>query len=232
MTSSRQRYGVLPQMGKTLVVIVAIFAGSLLRAADRPVILAFGDSLTQGYGLHQEDGFVAQLGVWLDANGSGVTLINGGVSGDTTAGGAARIDWSLTDDVDGIIVELGGNDLLRGIDPAVSRANLDKILQAATARKVEVLLVGLVATRNNGPEYKAAFDAMYPALAEKYGTVFAPDFFVGMLEPDGSVNRDTIRALMQNDGIHPNADGVTRVVEGLGPYVEQLIARVKQSASG
>lgn len=226
MTRISFGYGLCARINKAMLTIVFIFAAIAAAAQDRPVIVAFGDSLTHGYGLPSEQGFVPQLGKWLGAQGRTAKLVNAGVSGDTTAGGAARIDWTLTDDVDAIIVELGGNDMLRGIDPAVSRANLDRILQTAQARGVEVLLVGLVATRNNGPEFKAAFDAMYPELAEQYGTLYAQDFFMGFLEPDGTVDRDKVRSLMQFDGIHPNAEGVKLIVEGLGPYVLELLDRL------
>ncbi len=188
--------------------------------AEPLVIAALGDSLTQGYGLVHEDGFVPQLGDWLTAQGQDVRLINAGVSGDTTAGGAARVDWTLTPDVDGMIVALGGNDLLRGIDPAVSRENLEKILTAAETTGVDVLLVGIQAPSNYGPEYKAAFDAIYPELAQSYGTVYAESFFAGL-----QVNGDPGAAnqFMQSDGLHPNAEGVAKIVEGIGPYVLRLI---------
>lgn len=228
------RYGFFGRVNKaasTFVLIFLLFAGQATTArAESVTIVAFGDSLTQGYGLRGPDGFVPQLAEWLKDNGrksGAVRLINAGVSGDTTAGGAARIDWTLTDDVDGMILALGGNDLLRGIDPAVSRANLEKILQSAKARDVPVLLVGLVATRNNGPDFRTAFDRMYPELSTKYETLFARDFFVGLLQPDGTVDRGAVRARMQLDGIHPNKDGVRDIVQGLGPDVLDLIDRAR-----
>lgn len=192
-------------------------------AAEEVVIAALGDSLTQGYGLVEAEGFVPQLQGWLEDQGAEVQLINAGVSGDTTAGGLSRAAWTLTPEVDAMIVALGGNDLLRGIDPGVSRSNLDGILQAAQAAEVEVLLVGMQAPGNYGPEFKAAFDAMYPELAETYGAVYAPSFFEGL----GAASEDPAAAapFMQPDGIHPSAQGVERIVEGLGPYVLDLIAR-------
>ncbi|MGZ2256122.1 arylesterase [Roseobacter sp. A03A-229] len=192
-------------------------------AAEDVVIAALGDSLTQGYGLIEAEGFVPQLQGWLEDQGAEVQLINAGVSGDTTAGGLSRAAWTLTPEVDAMIVALGGNDLLRGIDPGVSRSNLDGILQAAEAAEVEVLLVGMQAPGNYGPEFKAAFDAMYPELAETYGAVYAPSFFEGL----GAAAEDPAAAapFMQPDGIHPSAQGVERIVEGLGPYVMDLIAR-------
>ena len=224
------RYGFARVISKAIASFVLIFVlliGQSSLARAQPVtIVAFGDSLTQGYGLKASDGFVPQLADWLKENSrhaGAVRLINAGVSGDTTAGGAARIDWTLTDDVDGLIVALGGNDLLRGIDPAVSRTNLERILQAAKAREVPVLLVGLVATRNMGPEYKQAFDQMYPELSAQFGTLYARDFFIGLLSKDGTVDRDAVRARMQLDGIHPNQEGVRDIVVGLGPDVLDLI---------
>ena len=188
-------------------------------------ILALGDSLTQGYGLPQEDGFVPQLQAWLRAQGHEVTVVNGGVSGDTTRGGLSRVDWSLTDDVDAMLVTLGGNDVLRGLDPAESRKNLKGILAAGQDKGVEMLVIGLTASGNYGPDYKAAFDAMYPDLAEEYDALYEPSFFTGLMGDSG----DPSAALqyMQADGIHPKAEGVARIVAQVGPRVEELIARTQ-----
>jgi acyl-CoA thioesterase-1 len=149
-------------------------------------------------------------------------VINAGVSGDTTAGGLSRVAWTLTPDVDAMIVNLGGNDLLRGLDPALSRANLDGILSAAADAGVEVLLVGLDAPSNYGPEYEAAFEGIYPDLAQEYEAALYENFF----EPlNAGADLDAARALyMQADGIHPNADGVDKIVEGIGPAVLELIS--------
>ncbi len=192
--------------------------------ADPLTLVALGDSLTAGYGLPQDDGFVPQLQAWLTAQGQDVVVVNAGVSGDTTAGGLARLDWSLTPEVDAMIVTLGGNDLLRGIDPAASRANLDKILQGAQARQLPVLLVAMSAPGNYGPEYKRAFDAIYPDLAAQYGALLAPGFFAPLQE-EGSDPASLARYL-QPDGLHPNRDGVARIVEGLGPQVLNLLGTV------
>ncbi|KZY30369.1 arylesterase, partial [Roseovarius sp. HI0049] len=173
--------------------------------------------------LAEADGFVPQLQGWLDVQGAEVELVNGGVSGDTTAGGASRVEWSLTPEVDAMIVALGGNDLLRGIDPGVSRGNLDKILQVAEAQEVPVLLVGMDAPGNYGAEYEAAFDAMYPELAEDYGTLYFESFFKGLGETDPS----KARQYFQSDGIHPNAEGVALIVEAMGPKVLELIGEVE-----
>ena len=210
-------YGAALVRGKALAAL--LFLATPAVAAEEVTVLALGDSLTQGYGLPQDEGFVPQLQGWLDERDAGARLINGGVSGDTTAGGAARVDWSLTDEVDAMIVALGGNDLLRGIDPEVAKANLTRILEAAQVKGVEVLLVGMQAPGNYGPEYKEAFDAIYPALAEAYGTLYFESFFKGLGETDPGRARE----FFQPDGIHPNAGGVARIVEALGPAVMELV---------
>ena len=186
-------------------------------------IAALGDSLTQGFGLPPADGFVPQLQAWLDEQGVEAQLINAGVSGDTTQGGLSRIDWTLTPEVDAVIVALGGNDLLRGIQPEVSRANIEGILAAAERAKVDVLLVGMQAPGNYGPEYKAAFDGLYPDLAAQYETLFLDSFFAGL----GTQDPAQLGPFLQSDGVHPNADGVARIVEGFGPYVLELVDRAQ-----
>ena len=196
-----------------------------LGAAEEVVIAALGDSLTQGFGLVQEQGFVPQLQNWLDAQDVDARVINAGVSGDTTAGGLSRVAWTLTPEVDAMIVALGGNDLLRGIDPAESRRNITGILQAAAAQNVEVLLVGMQAPGNFGPDFKAEFDVIYPELAAEYGVLYAEDFFEGLSVVAG--DPASVRALMQPDGIHPNAVGVARIVDALGPDVAELVHSVK-----
>lgn len=195
----------------------------MMTAAETVTIAALGDSLTQGYGLVDGDGFVPQLQRWLDDQGADAVVLNAGVSGDTTAGGLARVGWTLTPEVDAMIVTLGGNDLLRGIAPEVARANIEGVLQAAAAAEVEVLLVGMTAPGNYGPEYKTAFDSLYPDLAAEYGTLFQDSFFAGLPGEDLSA----VAEFMQGDGIHPNAKGVTKVVEGFGPKVLELIERVR-----
>lgn len=199
-----------------------IFAGAAAHA-ETVTIAALGDSLTEGYGLVATDGFVPQLQDWLQANGVDVTVINAGVSGDTTAGGLSRVAWTLTPDVDAMIVALGGNDFLRGIDPATSRANLRGILAAAQAQGVPVLLVGLEATGNYGAEFKADFDNMYPDLSAEFGVELFPSFFQGIMEAGGEV-----RGLyFQADGIHPNAEGVKLEVAAIGPAVLDLIEKIE-----
>ncbi|SDJ15586.1 acyl-CoA thioesterase-1 [Lutimaribacter saemankumensis] len=214
-------YGVAALIGKLLIATPAL-AGA--HSTTGPVIVAMGDSLTQGYGLLEDDGFVPQLRGWLAANGvDEFRVINAGVSGDTTAGGLSRAAWTLTPDVDGMIVALGGNDLLRGIDPAVTRSNIDGILAEAQKAGVAVLLVGMQAPGNYGPEFKRDFEAIWPDMAAKYDTLLVESFFVGLGE---SADPAQMRDLFQPDGIHPNAEGVRRIVEGLGPHVLELIERV------
>lgn len=206
----------------------AVLAVSSSVAAEPVTIVALGDSLTAGYGLaDQSQGFVPVLEGWLKAKGHDVAVQNAGVSGDTTAGGLARVGWALGPETDALIVTLGGNDLLRGIDPAASKANLDGILKAAAARKLPVLLVAMKAPGNFGPEYKAAFDGMYGALSAEYGTLLADDFFGG-LRAAGADPSDpaSMAAFMQADGLHPNPEGVRLIVEGLAPTVEDLLTRV------
>ena len=204
------------------LVLLAALCGPVLAA--KLSIVALGDSLTAGYGLAPEDGFVPQLKAWLAAHGADVAIANAGVSGDTTAGGAARLDWTLAGGADVMILNLGGNDLLRGLDPAGSQANLDQILAAAQQRNLPVLLVGLKSSGNFGPDYKRAFDAIYPMLATKYRTLLFPDYFAP-LKKDSS-DPAALTAWLQPDGIHPNAQGVAKVVEAIGPIVLQLLTQV------
>ena len=210
-------------MRKSIISIATIFF-AFPAIADPIQVVAFGDSLTQGYGLQVKDGFVPQLRAWADAQGLEVALSNAGVSGDTTAGGLSRVAWTLTPDVEAMIVTLGGNDVLRGIDPAVSRANLHGILSEAKAADVTVLLIGMKAPGNFGLDYKAEFDSMYPELAEEFNAVFLDSFFAGL----GDAINDPVALgpYMQGDAIHPNADGVALIVQGVGPKLAELLERV------
>ena len=215
---------------RKVLICFAFILGSAARA-EEVVIAALGDSLTQGYGLPAEEGFVPQLQGWLDAEGVEAKILNAGVSGDTTAGGLARVDWTLTPEVDAMIVTLGGNDMLRGLDPAQARGNIDGILAAAEKAEVEVLLVGMSAPGNYGAGYKADFEGLYPDLAEAYGTLFYPDFFTGLLAEEknaASARSETVQRYLQGDGIHPNAEGVALIVEDIGPAVAELAARAAE----
>lgn len=215
-------YGRAGRFGKALALVFTLTGAAQAEQVD---ILALGDSLTQGYGLMDHEGFVPQLRDWLETRGHAVRVVNGGVSGDTTAGGLARVEWSLTPEIDAMIVALGGNDLLRGIAPEVARDNLDGILQVAETQGIEVLLVGMQAPGNYGPDYKAAFDAIYPELAERHDALYAPSFLEGIMTEGEDIS--AAGDFMQSDGIHPNGAGVARIVEALGPHVEALIDRVE-----
>lgn len=190
----------------------------LLGAAPAPTrLLVLGDSLASGYGLPHDQGFEAQLGAALKTRGYNVKIVDGAVSGDTTAGGLARLDWVLGDGADAAIVELGGNNGLRGIDPATMKANLSAILDKLAARRVPVLLAGMYAPPNMGPEYEKKFRAVFDALGKRPGVVYEPFFMGGVAERP---------SLIQADGLHPNATGVKKEVALILPYVEKLLAMV------
>jgi acyl-CoA thioesterase-1 len=223
-------YGTFGRLRNQAFVSLLTLALLALPAGAAPLkLIAFGDSLTQGHGLAPDRGFVAQLQGWLRAHGHDVTVENAGVSGDTTAGGAARIGWTLAGGGDAIIVELGGNDMLRGIDPATTRANLNAILKAVHAKGLPILLIGIPAPPNYGPEYEKQFDAIYPALATEYHAALVPDFFAPLRK--GESRNQAMEKYMQPDGIHPNAAGVKRIVNALGPKVAALLGRVARPAT-
>jgi len=185
----------------------------------RPVkIVALGDSLTAGLGLPANAAFPARLERALAQKGIAAEVVNAGVSGDTTADGLARLDWSVPDDADAVILELGANDALRGLDPAQTRANLDAILKWLTARTLPVLLAGMRAPPNMGAEYTKAFDAIYPDLAAAHGTILYPFFLEGVAAD---------RALNQGDGLHPTAAGVDVIVARILPQAEELVRRAR-----
>lgn len=177
-------------------------------------MLAFGDSLTAGYGLVESDGFSRQLEARLHAQGVAVKVRNAGVSGDTTAGGRARLGWTLAEPADLVILSLGANDALRGIEPTVTRANLAAMLGELEKRRVKVLLAGMLAPRNLGEDYTRRFDAIFPDLASTHGVPLYPFFL------DGVARRPELN---QADGIHPNAAGVARIVDGILPHVLALL---------
>ncbi|HVZ00405.1 MAG TPA: arylesterase [Dongiaceae bacterium] len=195
-----------------------ILAVSGAAAADTK-ILALGDSLTAGYGLKQGEGFADQLQTAFRKMGRPVTVINGGVSGDTSAGGLARIDWALGDQPQVVIVELGANDMLRGVSPDSIRANLAAIIAKAKAAGAKVLLCGMKAQRNLGPDYVAQFDAIYPDLAKQEGVTLYPFFMDGIIQPDGTADR----ALLQGDGLHPTEAGAALIVQRILPVLLPLL---------
>jgi acyl-CoA thioesterase-1 len=194
-------------------------------AAEKPLtIVAFGDSLTAGYLLGPGEGFVPQLQKALRAKGhNNVVIADAGVSGDTSSGGLARLDWGVGPGTSAVILELGANDALRGVDPELTRANLEEILSRLQKRNIPVLLAGMLAPPNMGADYGKAFDAIYPQLAAKYGAVFYPFFLDGVAAE---------KKLTLDDGMHPNAEGVAIMVKRILPKVEALIAKTSATAQG
>jgi acyl-CoA thioesterase-1 len=201
----------LVNLGLALLAVACIAAPAV--ATTR--ILAFGDSLTAGFGLPSlEESFPARLQAWLKDHGLDAEVTNAGVSGDTSAGGLARLDWSLAEPADAVLVELGANDALRGVDPKETEKNLDEILTRLNQRHVKVLLLGMEAPANWGADYQAAFRAIFPDLAGQHHVLLYPFFLDGVaLDPE----------LNQPDGLHPNARGVDVIVDRVGPYVLRLL---------
>ncbi|MGV8855480.1 MAG: arylesterase [Devosia sp.] len=200
-----------------MAVVTTIAAFCVPVAAAEPTILLYGDSLLAGYGLPPQDGLAAQLQAAMDAAGVGAKLINASVSGDTTADGLARLDWSLADKPDAVILGLGANDMLQGLPPEAARANLDAILSRLDDLHLPVLLLGMMADRGLGADYVAAFDGMYPALAKSHNATLYPFYLDGVaLDP----------ALNQADLHHPNAAGVKIIVGKLLPYVQELVQQL------
>lgn len=210
-------------MKKTLTLAISLFLAGLFAAAGSAAaplrLVVLGDSLSAGYNLGPGEGFTDQLQKALVAKGLDVTVVNAGVSGDTAAGGLARLDWSVGPDAGAVIVELGANDMLRGFDPDQPRAALDAILTRLNERKLPVLVAGMRAAPNLGPDYASRFDGLYPALAEKHGAMLYPFFLDGVAAQP---------ALLLADGMHPNADGIAVIVEKILPAVEDLVAHAKR----
>jgi acyl-CoA thioesterase I len=195
-----------------------VFATSPAFAERVLKIVAMGDSLTAGYGVPASDAFPAKLQQALAGKGIKVDIVNAGVSGDTTSGGLARLDWSVPSDADAVILELGANDAMRGVDPVITRKALDEMLQRLKQRGIPVLLCGMYAPPNMGDEFVQAYRDMYPALAQRYGALLYP-FFLDQVAGRAEFN--------QPDGIHPNPQGVDRIVRDIVPKVEELIAKVR-----
>jgi acyl-CoA thioesterase I len=192
----------------------------LTKAAERPVrIVALGDSLTAGLGLPQDQSFPAKLERALRAKGLEVEIVNAGVSGDTASNGLARLDWSVPEGTEGVIVELGANDMLRGIDPKITRKALSEIVRRLAQRRIPVLLAGMRAAPNLGADYRRQFEAIYSDLATEYDVLVYPFFLDGVA---------TATSLNQRDGVHPSAAGVDAIVARIAPKAEELVARARQ----
>jgi len=212
---------------KRRVSLVALLVAILLCAAAQPkseakeqemVIVALGDSLTAGLGLPQSESFPEKLEATLKAQGRNVTMVNAGVSGDTVSAALDRLDWALPPNTSAVIVELGGNDALQGIPSAEIETSLAKIIERVKAKGLPVLIAGMESPRNMGKDYVDQFHAIYRDLAERYGALLYPFFLDGVALDPG---------LMQEDGIHPNAKGVDRIVQGILPKVDELLTQVE-----
>ncbi len=204
-------------MLRLLVTIFMLATAAVAARSETLIVLALGDSLTAGYGLPPEQAFPVKLEAALRARGHDVSIINGGISGDTAGDGLARLEWTMTGDVDAVIVELGANDALRGLPPQQAEQALDGILQFLAARKLPVLVAGMLAPPNLGADYGAAFNGMFPRLAEKHGALLYPFFLEGVAANP---------ALNQADGLHPTGEGVDVIVTRMLPVVEELLTKV------
>lgn len=206
-----------------VVALLAVVGSSIAAIAEPYKIVGFGDSLMAGYGLDAGLGFPEKLQKALQEKGHDVVISNAGVSGDTSSGGLSRLDWSVPDGTQLVILELGANDMLRGIGPEITEKNLDAMITRLKERGIAVLLAGMRAAPNLGPEYQAAFDPIYPRLAEKNGVALYPFFLDGVAAD---------RTVLLEDGMHPNAEGVDRIVEKILPTVEKAIADNPAAAAG
>lgn len=208
-----------PIVQLTVLLLALLASAAIAPALAAPLrLLVLGDSLSAGYGLPHADGFEAQLQQALRAHGHDVRIIDGAVSGDTSAGGRARLDWVLAGGADAAIVELGANDGLRGVDPRDMEANLRAILDTLAANHIPVLLEGMYAPPNLGPDYERDYRAAFDRLGQRPGILYDPFFLQGVAEDP---------ALTQPDGLHPNAEGVRRIVTRLLPLVEKLLQEAR-----
>ena len=204
-------------MAASIVVLLSLSSNAYASQTEPIRIVAIGDSLFAGYGLTEEVGFTTQLENTLNEHDCAVQIINSGISGDTTGGGLARIDWVLSDPYSGVILLLGSNDAFRAISVDSIQENLEKIIQNIQSRELPLLFVGAMAPRNLGADYYEPFDAIYPDLAEQYDLLFYPFFLEGVA---------TNPSLNQGDGIHPNEAGVAFIVKQMLPYVGQLLSQI------
>jgi len=210
-------------LGVVLMATGTAFAQTSAARETKPIkMVVLGDSLSAGLGLSASSAFPARLQKSLETNGIAVDMINAGVSGDTTSGGRDRLDWSVPEGTEAVILELGANDALRGIDPRVTRAALTDILTRLKARKIAVLLCGMVAPPNYGSDYSARFNAIYPELAKSFGVPLYPFFLEGVA---------TDARLNQADGLHPTAEGVDVIVKNILPTVEAFLGAISGQRS-
>ncbi|MBX9468418.1 MAG: arylesterase [Rhizobium sp.] len=200
------------------VILLAGLAGPRIALAEPLQLVGFGDSLMAGYQLPQEDALPAQLQRQLTAKGHEVVITNAGVSGDTTSGGLSRVDWSVPDGTDGVILELGANDALRGIAPEQTEKNLEQIIMRLKERDIPIFFVGMLAPPNMGDDYGQKFNAIYPRLAEKYDLPLYPFVLDGVI---------TERSLLLDDGMHPNTEGLKLMAERMLPLAESWVAGIK-----
>jgi acyl-CoA thioesterase-1 len=205
-------------LSRFLMAFAALVLLGAPASAESARIVGFGDSLMAGYGLNPGESFPEKLQAALRAKGHDVVIENAGVSGDTTSGGLSRLDWSVPDGTALVILELGANDMLRGVSPDITERNLDAMISKLKARDIAVLLAGMRAAPNLGPDYQAAFDGLFPRLAEKHGLPLYPFFLDGVTAE---------RAMLLPDGLHPNAAGVDRMVERFLPTMEKVLAAGK-----
>ncbi len=217
------KYGLFLAVSKA---IILLFVFSAFAQADKqPKILMLGDSLTQGFGLAEKNGLVPKLQHWLSNNNVDVSLINGGVSGDTTLGGFERLDWLLTPNINGVVVALGGNDLLRGFDPKFTKNNLRKIFKNLQLKGVKSVIVGTISPLNYGPQFKKEYDEIFPALAREYNLFYIDSLYSPLINKrtqEISIN------LLQADGIHPNEKGVEAIVHYIAPVIRDFTVSLSQ----
>ena len=217
------KYGLFFVVNKTVILLFVFFSSA--QADNQIRILMLGDSLTQGYGLEEKKGLVPKLQNWLSTNNVEVLLINGGVSGDTTLGGFERLDWVLAPNIDGVVVALGGNDLLRGFDPKFTKNNLQAIFKNLKSKGINSVIVGTISPLNYGPQFKKEYDAIYPSLARQYNLFYIDSLFSPLIDKktqEISVN------LLQADGIHPNEKGVEAIVNYIGPVIRGFTHSLSQ----
>ncbi|MGL4289833.1 MAG: arylesterase [Phreatobacter sp.] len=210
----------------SLLIVCGLLSGPSQAGAQTPrevKLVVLGDSLSAGYQLSAADAFPAKLQAALRARGQAVSVENAGVSGDTSTGGLERVDWSVADGTDAVILELGANDALRGLDPAITRRNLDSIIARLKERRIEVLMAGMLAPPNMGAAYAGAFNPIFPELASKHGLLLDPFFLDGVA---------TVAGLSLADGMHPNARGVDVMVQRILPKVEELIGAIRARRDG